>query len=302
MIPKSALPGATISVVAPASAVRPEEIAPTLDSLRAEGYTIRDGAYLYDRLGFLAGRDEDRASDLMAAFLDPETDAVLCARGGYGCARLLPLLDLDAMATSGKALLGFSDITILHAALNRRGLASYHAPMPNTDFSKRPYWVWKSLTAALRGEDPIHPDAPAGATIVGGVAEGELVGGCLCLIADLIATAEELDFTGKIVLIEDVDEAPHRVDAMLTHLLNAGRLHSAAGIAMGEMTGTDVEGKHDATIGPHPWREIVTERLSPLGIPFVTDLPFGHGALRMTLPLGRRVRLDADAGKLTLIS
>ena len=301
MIPKPCPPGATIAVVAPASAVRPEEIAPTLDALRAEGYRIREAIHLYDRLGFLAGADEDRSADLMAAFSAPDVEAVLCARGGYGCSRLLPHLDLDAMAASGKALLGFSDVTILHAALNRRGLGSYHAPMPNTDFSKRPRWVWESLLAALKGEDPIHADAPAGKIVVGGVAEGELVGGCLCLITDLIATSEEIDFTDRIVLIEDVDEAPHRVDAMLTHLIHAGRLERAAGIAMGEMTGTDVEDKHDATIGPHPWREIVAERLSPLGIPFVTDLPFGHGALRMTLPLGRRVSLDADAGKLTLV-
>ncbi len=306
MTPRPAPPGATIAVVAPASAVRPEEIEPTLARLRAEGYRIRLGEHLFDRASFLAGRDEDRAADLRRAFADPGVAAVLCARGGYGCARLLPLLDLDAIAASGKALLGFSDVTVLHAALNRRGLASYHAPMPNTDFGKRPEWVWDSLLAALKGEDPIQPDAPRGATVVPGVAEGELVGGCLCLVCDLVGTPEEIDFAGRVALFEDVDEAPHRVDAMLTHLLSAGRLRNAVGIAMGEMTHTDAEGKYDATIGPHPWREIVRERLAPLGVPFATDLPFGHGELRMTLPLGplsdgRRVRLDADAGRLRLV-
>ena len=284
--------GGTIAVVSPASAVRPEEIEPSLAKLRELGYEIRFGEHAFDRTAYLAGRDEDRAADFTAAFLDPSVDGVLCARGGYGSSRMLPYLDMDALAATGKPFFGFSDVTVLHSAFNRRGLATYHAPMPNTDFSKRPLWVWRSFVAAINGDDPL--------AVV--ESEGALTGGCLCLVTDLIATSEEIDMTGKIVALEDVDEAPHRVDAMLTHLLAVGHIQKAAGIVVGEMTGTDVEGKHDATIGPWPWREIVRDRLGELGIPLITDYPFGHGFGRATLPFGQRVRLDADAGKLELVA
>lgn len=300
--PKPIPLGGTIAVVSPASAVRSEEIEPTLARLRDLGYKIRLGEHAFDREAYLAGRDEDRASDLTDAFLDPEVDAVLCSRGGYGCSRLLPYLDLDALAASNKPFFGFSDVTILHAALNRRGLATFHAPMPNTDFSKRPLWVWRSFLAGLKGEDTFLPDLPRAQTVVGGNAEGELTGGCLCLVTDLIGTAEEIDMAGKIIVIEDVDEAPHRVDAMFTHLLACGHIQRAAGIVVGEMTGTDKPERYDPTIGPWAWREIVRDRLGNLGIPLVTDFPFGHGEGRATLPFGRRARLDADAGKLELVA
>ncbi len=301
-LPKPVPQGGTIAVVSPASAVRPEEIEPTLTKLRDLGYEIRFGEHAFARTAYLAGRDEDRAADLAAAFLDPAVDGILCARGGYGCSRLLPYLELDALAATDKPFFGFSDVTILHSALNRRGLATYHAPMPNTDFSKRPPWIWRSLVAAIKGEDPLAVVESQAQTVVRGTAEGELTGGCLCLVTDLIGTPEEIDMVGKIIALEDVDEAPHRVDAMLTHLLACDHIQHAAGIVIGEMTGTDVDGKHDASIGPWPWREIVRDRLGGLGIPLVTDYPFGHGMGRATLPLGQRVRLVADTGKLELVA
>lgn len=302
VVPPSVPEGGTLRVVSPASAVRPEEIEPTVARLRGLGYRVEFGDHAFDRHAYLAGSDAHRAADLQAAFLDPAVHAVLCARGGYGCARLLPHLDLDAIAASGKAFFGFSDVTILHAAINRRGLATYHAPMPNTNFDSREPWVWNSFVAAVRGEDPLASVPATATSIVPGVAEGTLTGGCLCLVTDLIGTADEIGMEGRIVAIEDVGEAPHRVDAMLTHLLAVGHLQRAAGIVIGEMTGTDAPETHDPTIGPWPWREIVRDRLGGLGLPLVTDAPFGHGAGRATLPFGRRVRLDADAGKLTLVA
>ena len=291
-------PGGTIAVVTPASAIGPTQIDANIDRLRAEGYVVRVMPHVYGRYVYMAGRDEERAADLMEAFLDPGIDAVFCSRGGYGCARLLPFLDLDAIAASDKPLLGFSDITILHAALNRRGLTSYHAPVLITDFDGKPEWMWDGILAALRGEPTLPADLPRAATVVPGVAAGRLVGGCLCLVTDLIGTPEEIDFAERIAFFEDVDEAPHRVDAMLTHLLATGGLDRVRGIVVGEMTGTDTPDKHDPTIGPWAWREIVRDRLGGLGVPLVTDFPAGHGPLRATLAFGAEVRLDADAGTL----
>jgi len=201
------------------------------------------------------------------------------------------------MAATGKPLIGFSDITTLHLALNRRGLATIHGPMALTLFYDRPDWVYESFRQVLRGDYATPADAPPPTTLVSGVGEGEVTGGCLCLLTDSIGTPDALDTEGKILLIEDVDEAPHRIDAMLTHLRNLGALQKAAGIVIGEMTRTDE--KIDEGIGGRPWREIVRERVADLGVPTLIDYPFGHAPGMLSLPLGLQATLDADAGTLT---
>lgn len=297
--PRPLHPGDTIGVVSPSSPIDPEKLERGLRVVEEAGFQVKRFPHVLDADHYLAGSDRDRAEDLQGAFLDPEVDAIWCSRGGYGCARLLPHLDLDAMAAANKLFLGFSDITTIHLALNRRGLPTIHAPMALSLSVPREPYVLESFLSVLRGDDPIPAAAPRGATLVGGVAEGTVTGGCLCLLCDSLATADSLDAAGKIVLIEDVDENPHRVDAMLTHLLNAQVLPAAAGIVIGEMSNTD--DRHDASIGGRPWREIVTERLAPLGIPTVLDFPFGHRKEMLSLPLGIRARLDADAGTLTYL-
>ena len=294
--PRALRPGDTISIVSPASPVSPERCEIGFKFLTDLGYKLKIMPHVWDADDYLAGTDEARASDLMEAFEDPETQAVFCTRGGYGCSRLLPFLDLDAMAKSNKLFAGFSDITVLHAALNRRGLPTLHAPMALTLGTQREPWVYESLAAALKGENPIPSTAPKGKTVVPGKASGVVSGGCMILICDLLATPEQLDLNGKIVVLEDVDEAPHRVDAMLTHLINANSLQGAAGIVVGEMTRTDE--KVDPTIGAKYWRDIVTERLKPLGIPTIIDFPFGHAKQMLTLPLGITAELDANLGTL----
>lgn len=286
-------------MVSPASPIEQDKVEPAIRLLEAEGYRIQLGRHAFAKDFFLAGSDQERASDLREAFEDPEVDAVYCTRGGYGAARLMPLLNLDQMAGSGKMFLGFSDITTLHLALNRRGLPTVHAPMALTFAYDRAPWPIQSLSAVLRGEDPLHSDAPKGVTMTGGKAEGVVTGGCLCLLTDSIGTKDELDCEGKIVLIEDVDENPHRIDAMLTHLLLSGKIVKAAGIIIGEMTRTDE--KIDEGIGGKPWRNIVKERLGNLQIPLMTDFPFGHCKNMLSLPLGIRARMDADAGTLTYL-
>jgi len=296
-LPTPLRPGARIEIVSPASAIVPEKLESGVTLLESAGYRVTLGRHVFDRADYLAGRDEDRAADLMRAFQDPEVDAVFCSRGGYGCARLLPHLDLDAMAASGKPFFGFSDITTLHLALNRRGLVTFHAPMLLTFSRQREPWVEASLLGALRGDFSTPDGATKGATIVGGRATGVVTGGCLCLITDSLGTPDSIDVVGKIVVIEDVDENPHRVDAMLTHLLNTGSMEAAAGFVIGEMTGTDE--REDATIGKKPWREIVVDRLTPLRKPMVIDFPVGHCSAMLTLPLGLTATLDADQGTLT---
>jgi muramoyltetrapeptide carboxypeptidase len=292
--PKPIQSGDTISLISPASPLLPEQTEKAIQLLKREGYRIKTYPSTYAADGYLAGNDEARARDLIDAFLDPETQAVYCARGGYGCSRLMPYLDFDRLAATEKLLIGFSDITILHAALNNRNLPTLHAPMALTLNFEREPWVYESFLGALKGGNPTPANAPKGQTIHPGMARGEVVGGCLVLICDLIGTPEQIDMAGKIVLIEDVDEAPHRVDAMFTHLLNVGCLQKAAGIVIGEMTRTDE--KQDKMIGAKPWKEIVKDRLMGLNIPTIIDYPCGHAAQMLSLPLGIQASLDADGG------
>ncbi len=297
--PKSLRPGDKVRLVAPASPVTREMIARGVTILQDEGYEVEFGRHLFDRDGYLAGSDRDRAADLSEAFADPEVACVYCARGGYGTARIMPFLDLDALASSRKMFVGFSDVTTLHLALNRRGLPTLQAPMPITLGTEREPWVVESLVRCLRGEFGRPEGAPRAQTLVGGVAEGELVGGCLCLLTDSLGTNERLETEGKILLIEDVDEHPHRIDAMLTHLRTMGLLQACAGIAIGEMTRSDELG--DPSIGAWPWRRIVEDRVGDLGVPTIVELPFGHMKNMLSFPLGVEGRLDADAGTLDVV-
>lgn len=290
-------PGDTVAFVSPSSPLEADKLDAATALLEGEGYVVQVFPHALDHTDHLAGSDADRAADLMAAFESPEVAAIYCTRGGYGCARLFPHLDLDRMAASGKPLIGFSDITTLHLALNRRGLATIHAPMALTLHYPRAPWVVESFKRVLRGDLTVPDDAPRGETLVAGMAEGPVTGGCMCLLTDSLGTPEALETDGRILILEDVDEAPHRVDAMLTHLLNAGHLARCAGIVVGEMTRTD--SRIDEGIGGRPWRDIVRERIAPLGIPTIIDYPFGHAPRGMlTLPLGLKARLDAGAGTL----
>lgn len=297
--PPAIRPGDRIAVVSPSSSTTPEKISAGVALLRERGYEVVSGAHAFDVDAFLAGADADRAADLTAAWFDDSIAAVIFSRGGYGMGRLLPLLDLDRMAAAPKLAVGFSDVTALHLALNRRGLATLHAPMLLSFAKERAPWVVDLWFQAMEGTAPVAlPEASArGSSEVGGVAEAEVTGGCLCLLADSLGTRNAFDGTGKIVLIEDVDEHAYRVDAMLTHLLAAGAIQGAAGIVVGEMTRTDEQA--DPSIPTKPWKEVVIERLAPLGVPMITGFPFGHGEAMASLPLGIRARLDADAGELT---
>ncbi|MDQ2986641.1 MAG: LD-carboxypeptidase [Armatimonadota bacterium] len=299
MKPPALKPGDRIAVVSPCSSTTPEKIAPGIALLQNRGYEAIVGKHAYDVDAFLAGADKDRAGDLMEAWFDPAIAGIMLSRGGYGLGRLLPFLDLDKMATSPKLLVGFSDATALHIALNRRGLVTLHAPMLLSFARERAPWVIDLWFQAMEGTAPISlpREAPRGETLIGGTVEAEVTGGCLCLLADSIGTPNLLETAGKILLIEDVDEHAYRVDAMLTHLLAARSFEGVAGIVVGEMTRTDEQA--DPNIPTKPWKQVVTERLKPLGVPMITGFPFGHAEHMASLPLGVKARLDADAGELT---
>lgn len=295
----------TIGVVAPSSALRDERLEKGIALLDGRGFRVARGEHLYDRHGYLAGGDAGRAADLNAMFARPDVDAIMCARGGYGAWRLLDRIDWEAARRNPKLFIGYSDITTLHLALERHAnLVTIHGPMVVShggglsDAASECFWRVVGDAAPLgrydTGDAPVRP-------LVGGRAEGRLAGGCLALLAAAAGTPEAPDFTGRIVLIEDVDERPYRVDRFLHQLVRACHLDRAAGIVIGTVTDWN-KGESDEQPAPpisldDLWRELV----APLGVPTIAGFPFGHEPNPLTLPLGCLAALDADVGALTVL-
>jgi muramoyltetrapeptide carboxypeptidase len=243
---------------------------------------------LFETHRYLAGRDEARAEELQAALDDQLIAAVFMARGGYGAMRLLPSLRF----THHKPLVGFSDTTALHLAMLARGWRTLHAPVL-TQLGKQPPDVVARLFDCLEGR-PIAP-LPGTRTVVPGIAEGPLVGGNLSVLSRLIGTPYLPKLDGCVLLIEDVGERPYRLDRMWTHLQLAGALSGVAGVVFGEFTGCE---EKDAA---YSTADVMDELAQVLGVPCAAGFVIGHGETNFPVPLGARVRLDADRQALTFL-
>jgi len=302
MKPRHIRPGDRVGIVAPASPVTKEQLEPGLRLLEERGYVPVLGEHVWERDGYLAGPDQHRAEDIERMFADDSIRAVICARGGYGAARMLDHLDTSVIEENPKLLVGFSDITMLHLACHAEaGLVTLYGPMLITFSVQRPKWVADMWFRAMEVPEPL-PALPLdghATCLTPGVAEGLVLGGCLCLLTDSIGTPYEPDTAESILLLEDVDEQPHRVDAMLQHLKQGGLLGPAEGIVVGEMTRTDE--RPDPGIGVRTAASILADHLGGRGVPTVTCFPFGHMTAPLTLPLGIRARLDAEAGTLAYL-
>lgn len=301
--------GDTVGIVAPASAPpEPKTIDRSIAALERLGFKAKLAPNARKRLGFLAGTDRERAGDLMKMFADHQVKAIVCIRGGYGTARLLPLLDYHAIRQQPKILVGHSDITALHCALLAKArLVSFHGPMLNAGFSKHDFPRF-SLQSFLT---TVMETSAAGSIRQGyrrrtvsvlraGTAMGELVGGNLSVLCTMVGTPYQPPFNGRILFFEDVDEAPYRFDRMLTHLLNAGLLQQVAGIAIGVNRNCADPKARRAKEYRQTLDDVLKERLLPLKVPVVTGLPFGHVPHNATLPIGVQATLDAGNGDLVI--
>lgn len=316
-------PGATLGIVAPASAPpEPKNVDRAIAVLEKLGYKTKLAPNVHKRWGFLAGTDRERAGDLMRSFTDKKVDAILCVRGGYGTARLLPLLDYQIIRAHPKIFVGYSDITSLHCAfLTQAGLISFHGPMLNSDFAlkKLPVFTVQSFLRTLGAPSscrrvpassadklPALPGIAAGypdktvTVLRRGIARGRLIGGNLALLGTLIGTPWQPSFQNAILFLEDIGEVPYRWDRMLTHLLNCGLLQQVAGIAIGLNADCEDPKAKAAKEYRQTLEDVLRERLLPLKIPVVTGLPFGHVPMNATLPLGVAATLDANRGTLVL--
>jgi muramoyltetrapeptide carboxypeptidase len=299
--PRVLRPGDTVVLVSPSGPTRAARVEPGIELLSSWGLSVTLGTDVYARNGFLAGTDAQRLASLNAAFRDPSVRGVICTRGGYGAQRIVDGLDVEAAAADPKVFVGFSDITALQLALWRGSrLATIHGPGAGWVETRTPAASAESLRATIMTTDIVRvaadPSAETAAVRVDpgtGPATGTLLGGNLCLLTASVGTPDFPDLTGSILLMEDVEEPPYKVDRMLTHLRRAGVLAGLAGVAVGQFT-------RCADAWDIPVAEVLAERLADLGVPVLGGLPIGHGYAQQTVPVGVPATLDAAAGTLTV--
>ena len=319
--PKRLETGDTIGILAPSS---PPNDPATIDKGAAAveklGFKVKLAPNARARHGYLAGSDKERADDLMTLFADKDVKAILCVRGGYGAMRLWDLLDYNVVRRNPKIFIGYSDITSLHCAFQKKAnLVTFHAPMAGAissaefpEFTKAA-WLRTLTEAKPAGSLCAGYDKTGISTLHCGVAEGKLVGGNLSVFVSALGSNYLPSLKNKILFLEDVGERPYRLDRMLTQLLNAGVFEQVAGVAIG--VNKDCEDKpEDANSNdgsaldrakfPAEYRQssadVFAERLSALKIPVVTGLPFGHVDLNAMIPVGAKAKLDGDNGDLII--
>lgn len=305
LLGRAAPPGSTIAIVTPGSAAESRaQVQRGLAWWEEHGYRARLMPGALDVADWHAGSPEVRARDIQQAFADPQIDAIQTMRGGYGSAQVIPLLDLDAIVANPKAFIGLSDITALHVAFNRMGLATFYGPsLTMLGVPSPPAFTTERLLSVLAGATTgvVPPDTGRLnlITLASGRASGRLLGGCLIDFMYTIGTPWEIDLDGAILFIEEVGIAPIRLDRALLYLEQIGKLRGVRGIVVGELAGSEWD---EFTSSPRSrtLEEVLTGRLGHLGVPILYGLPIGHGETLATLPLGVQATLDADAQILTI--
>jgi muramoyltetrapeptide carboxypeptidase len=288
IMPPPLSPGDCVAIAAPASYIptaNEKYLEGGAERLRRMGFEVTYAPSLLERRHlYLAGEDQERAEELMAMFLDPKVKAILCARGGYGCQRIIPYLDPDLIRTHPKPLVGCSDITVLLIYLLQQCLIiPFHGPNVAThQFVEGDAEMAQALKKALTTPAPIAQITCS--VLKGRDAEGEIIGGCLSSLVTTVATPYEPDLRGKILFVEDVNETPYKIDRMLTHLKGAGKLAGIKGIIFGQMPGCDTE--------QGLLQEVILDVLEDVEGPILFNFPSGHGPRNLTIPLGVPIRIN----------
>ncbi|MBP2032282.1 muramoyltetrapeptide carboxypeptidase [Clostridium algifaecis] len=297
MLGKRLREGNTIGLISPSGPLDRETTKESIDFLKQLGFNIKEGKHIYDKWGYLAGKDKDRAYDFMDMFLDTDVDMILCVRGGYGAMRILPFIDFNIIKNNPKIFAGFSDITtLINNIYEKCNIITFHSPMCNSNLHDKttlegflnvltcgykPFTIKNSKNKSceyFRNSTYFNGDS----------AKGILIGGNLSLISGTIGTPYEINTKNKILFIEDVGEEPYQIDKMLTQLILSNKLQECAGIILGQFK--------DCTL-PHYRRsltldEIFKDRIISLGKPTLVNFQCGHSYPRLTIPIGAQVELD----------
>ncbi|MFD0714603.1 LD-carboxypeptidase [Paenibacillus sp. GCM10027626] len=291
--------GATIGVVTLGSPLSPSTINARVDTLRALGFEVVLGQYVYAADGFLAGTDQQRAEDFMAMIENPQVDMILPSRGGVGVAGILPYLDYASIARNPKIVTGYSDITVLLNVLYLYSdLVTFHSLLLMNFNVREPAYNFNQFFAATSSGAPTRQILnPPDMTLIGrvpGNVTGPIVGGNLTSFMDTLGTPYEINTAGKILLIEDTHEPVNKIYRLLNQLKLAGKFADCIGIVMGECTGCQLAyGKS--------YEDLIEQFIVPLGKPLLTNLASGHGRYKAAIPIGAIVNLDATNATLTVM-
>lgn len=288
---KSLKKGDTIGIVAPANSGSKEKVHGSKKKLESLGYRVKLGKHIFDTWHSFAGTDKGRLSDINNFFKDPEVDAIMCLRGGYGSIRIVEALDIEMIKRNPKIFIGYSDITTLHSALNQRAdLVTFHGPMAVSNFFNIEKFTVDSFVESLEnigGREIINPTELK--SMIDGKATGVVAGGNLITLMGDMGTPNELDFKDKILFIEEIREPTYKVDRALTQLLNSGKLDQLNGIILGDFNNCIPASEYDM-----PLMDLLEDRLKGLGIPIIYNFKSGHCKPMVTLPLGIEVEIDCE--------
>ena len=287
--------GDKIGIAATAGSVAEAELRAGVSAVVAAGFSVELAEGILERKGYLAGEQERRAKVLEAFFRREDIAAIFCARGGFGSIQLLPLLDSRSIRRRPKIFVGYSDVSVLlNWLLQECGMITFHGPMVAMELARglegrAKGFFWQTLSGEMAHWPVRLPEC-----IRPGLAEAEMVGGCLSALVTTLGTPYEIKTAGRLLFLEDVGERPYRIERMLTHLKMAGKLDGIAGVVFGGFT--DCEGE-----GPRGLKEVIGELFRDASYPVAAGLAAGHGAENLLLPFGVRMSLDATAGTLSLL-
>jgi muramoyltetrapeptide carboxypeptidase len=289
-------PGDKIAIVALARKIKLEDIQAAIATFRSWGLDVVLGKYLTAEYHIFAGNDQERAADLQAMLDNPDIKAVISARGGYGSARILDLIDFSQFVLHPKWVIGFSDITAVLAHIQKMGFACIHGIMPTLFARPGSELARETLRQALFGAPVSYPVLAPHPLNQAGSGRGAITGGNVSLLTSIIGTTSEVDFTGKILFLEEVEEYLYSLDRMLVHLKRSGKLKALAGLIVGHMT--------DLQDNPEPFGknayEIVWEHTRGYGYPIAFGFPTGHEVDNLALVCGREARLEVTAAGASL--
>ena len=300
--------GDTVGLINPAGATfHPEDVVIAEETFAALGLKMKAGEHLLDRYGYLAGTDEARAADVNNMYADPDVDAIITLRGGWGCNRILDLIDYKNIGKHPKIIMGYSDITSLLLAFNAKtSLVTFHGPVGistwneySTDFVKRLLFEGQAFTMENPTDkgDNLTQVKDRILTIKSGQATGKLLGGNLSVLSAMVGSDYLPDFKNNILFLEEVDEAPYRVDRMLTQLKLAGILDELSGFVFGKCSSCD----SGESYGSLTLEEVLDDHIKPLGIPAWFGSMIGHIGDKFTIPLGINAEIDGDKGSIKLL-
>lgn len=309
--PKRLKEGDTIGLITPGGYISERQLNNSIESVEKLGFKTFHYNSILSRSGYLGGTDEERTKELKDMFANDKVDGIICARGGYGCNRILPHIDYEIIRQNPKALIGYSDITaLLYSIYAKTGLVGYHGPVGISSFNEYSVDAFNDVLMNPKdkvgfkiAEEDIDSEDKAFRPykINGGKATGELIGGNLSIVVTLIGSEYDVDYSNKILFLEDIGEEPYRIDRMLTELIISGKLQQLNGIILGVFENCETRSRNPEFAKSFTLKEVLTDRLAGLKIPVFYGFSFGHVKNKVTIPFGIQAEIDADNFTLTLL-